>query len=325
MSLNKTNSSLWPCLHLIHLLPYISWDVECILCRVGGTIILLISIICFILNIRYFIWYRRERSRNIAVLSLFLGSFLVLTLSVPHVLLQLFTCHRHCNEIYCRIEGFISYLSGCLCMLIYMILSINRYLLLSQCDNPLFTRNLTILCWIFSIFWTFPPVFNYWISYVPEGLGFHCSINWNDHSQQSHIYILFSFICIYLLPLITIFVVNFRVHQLIRNIYLIQSSLYFHRQSNNIINYIRKAADRKRLRIEYRFVKAIICLLSAYIFSWTPYSIIALLQLFHAEFIFQYPFFITLSAFVAKLSVILAPFVYLSIMQFQIFKKILFH
>jgi hypothetical protein len=220
-----------------------------------------------------------------------------------------------------------------------MILSVNRYLLLCQCDKPLFTRNLIILCWILSIFWTFPPVFNYWISYVPEGLGFHCSINWNDHSHQSHIYILFSFIFIYLLPLITIFVVNLRIHQLIRNIYLIQSSFYFHqqsfieknqqhfsshRQSNNTIDYIRKAADRKRLRIEYRFVKAIIALLSAYIFAWTPYSIIALLQLFYAEFIFQYPSYITLSAFVAKLSVILAPFVYLSIMHFQIFKKILF-
>jgi hypothetical protein len=229
-----------------------------------------------------------------------------------------------------------------------MILPINRYLLLCQYDHPLLDRYSTIICWILSISLTLPPVFDYWISYVPEGLGFHCSINWNDQSQISFYYILFSFIGIYFIPLIIIFVVNLLVHQMIRNIYSSQSLYYsdeqtsdhknlvslnrrkynFSQSLNNRLNitmcYVRKAADRKRLRIQYRFVRAIIFLVSAYIFAWTPYSINALLQLFHIDFIFQHAYFITISAFIAKLSVVSAPLVYLSIMNTRLFKRILF-
>jgi len=143
-------------------------------------------------------------------------------------------------------------------------------------------------------------------------------------------------------------VVNLRVHQMIRNIYSSQNLYYsdeqtsdhknlvslnrrkynFSQSLNNRLNitmcYVRKAADRKRLRIQYRFVRAIIFLVSAYIFAWTPYSINALLQLFHIDFIFEHAYFITISAFIAKLSVVSAPLVYLSIMNTRLFKKILF-
>jgi hypothetical protein len=337
MSFNKTNSSLWPCFHLIHVIST-SWNLECLLCRAGGIVISFISVICFILNTRYLIWYQQERCRNTLVLSLFIASFLVLTISVPGILLQLFTCHRYCNKIYCRIEGFISYLCGCLCMLIYTILSISRYLVLCQYNKPSFCRYSTIICWIFSICWTLVPVFDYWIPYVPEGLGFHCSINWKDHSRINELYILFSFLGIYLIPLFILFLINFRVNEIIQNIYLTQSSFYsypqtfdqknqrryFNYQSNNTICYIRKAADRKRFRIQHRFVRAMIFLVSAYIFAWTPYSIIAILQLFHIQFISEYSFCITLSTLIAKLAVISAALVYLRTMHCRLFKKILF-
>jgi hypothetical protein len=199
-----------------------------------------------------------------------------------------------------------------------------------------------------SLIWTLPPVFDYWISYVPEGLGFHCSINWNDHSKISFYYILSAFFGMYLVPLIILLVVNVRVHQIIRNIYSYQSYYYFNEEvsnqklfsffkqqkftfnrqldnrSNITSTYVKKAADRKRLRLEYRVIQAIVFLVSAYIIAWTPYSIIALLQLFHVDFIFKHAFIITLSAFIAKLSVIFAPLVYLYTMNSRVFKKILF-
>lgn len=347
MYFNKTSSYLWSCFHLKNQLSFNFWNYECLLCRISGIIILSISILCFIFNIRYLIWYRQERCRNIPVLSLFIASFLVLIISVPHVLLQLFTCYRDCGQIYCRIEGFTSYFSGCLCMLIYVSLSVNHYLLLRQYNHSLLYDYSTLICWIFSLFWTLPPVFNYWISYIPEGLGFHCSINWNDHSRHSFYYILLSFLGFYLIPLIVLFVVNMRIHQIIHTVYSSLRFNYFnqeistknhhrslHRHTFNqqcdqrlniAICYTQQAADRKHFRLEYRFVKAMIFLVSIYIFAWTPYSIIALLQLFHVHFIFRHAVFITLSAFIAKLSVISAPFIYLSIMNTRLFKKLLFH
>lgn len=348
MSLNKTDSFLWSCSHLSDLTPISFWDIECLLCRIGGAIILSISIICFTFNIRYFIWYQQKRCQNILVLSLFLASFFVLMISVPRVLLQLFICYRNCNNIYCRIEGFTSYFSGCLCMLIYMVLSVNRYLLLRQFNHLLLYRYPTLICWILSFIWTFPPVFGYWISYVPEGLGFHCSINWNDRSRQSFFYIFLSFLGFYLIPLVVLFTMNLLAHHIIHSVYSSQKFDYLNQEMSDQRNvilmnrrkhtftqesdhrssiatcYMRKAADRKRVRLEYRFVKAIIFLVVTYILAWTPYSIIALLQLFRIDFIFQHSSFTTLSAFIAKLSVISAPLVYLSIMNTSLFKKLLF-
>ena len=347
MTLNKSDSSLWLCLQYKDFIDLSLWTTECLFCRFGSLIILFLSISCLKFNIRYMIWYQQERYRNLLVLSLFLASSFVLLISVPGVILQLFTCHQHCIEIYCRIEGFTSYFSGCLCMVIYMVLSIDRYLILRQYNHVLFEYYSVSICWLFSLGLTLPPVFNYWISYVPEGLGFHCSINWNDYSTISFYYILISFITIYFLPLIILIFVNLRVHKIIRDIYSFQSlyrsnertsdqrySYLFHRkkyplhqqfQNRSSITscYLRKAADRKRLRAEYRFVRAVIFLVGSYIFAWTPYSINAVLQMFHNEFIFRHTFLITLSALIAKLSVILAPFVYLSIMNFRLFKKIL--
>ncbi|CAF1195621.1 unnamed protein product [Adineta steineri] len=334
---NVTDVSLWPCLHPTHAVRIISWNLPCLLCRIGGTILLIISTFCFIFNIRYFIRCRKKQHQNALVLSLFLASSLILVSTVPGILPQLFTCQRHCNDIYCRLEGFSSYLSGTLCMLVYMLLSINRYILLCEYNQPLFCTYSAITCWILSIGWTLPPVFGYWTSYTPEGLGFHCSIDWNNHSHTSHFYIILSFIGIYLIPLIILFIVNLRVNQIVRNIYSYQNMnsispniqqhsccKEFDYDSHITVFFIRKAADRKRLRTQYRFIQAIIFLVSAYLFAWTPYSIIAILQIFHIKFIFQYGYFITLSAFIAKLSVILSPFVYLSIMNNRSLKELFF-
>lgn len=343
----STDNNLWPCLHSININALFSTNLTCICYRIFAMIILIISIICFVLDIRYLTWYQKTQRQNPLVLSLFLASLMVLTFCVPGVLLQLFTCHRHCNRVYCSIEGFVSYLAGSVCMLVYMVLSVHRYLLLCQHHRTFLYRHSAIICWLLGIAWTLPPVFNYWISYVPEGHGFHCSINWLDQSRLGRFYVFFSFLSIYFVPLLVLFSVNIRVHQILRHMYSAQGSFYpfqsfrdplnpkafcqrsrfyeqiYYDRTNQTICYVRKAADRRRFRIEYRFIQAIIFLVSTYIISWTPYSIVALLQLFEFKFLFRHAFLITLSAFIAKLSVIIAPIIYLSIMHFRLFKRIL--
>ncbi len=333
MNSNEANLSLWQCDHLISINP---WNMPCILCRLGGIIILLISIVCFIFNIRFLFFQRRQ---NTLVVSLFVASLLVIIISVPHVLAQLFTCRRHCSEIYCRMEGFTSYLAGCLCMLICTILSIHRYLSLCSHRRLLSYRFSTFICWFLSLAFTFPLLFDYLNSYIPEGLGFHCSINWQDQSNFSRVYILFAFIVMYFCPLLILCFVNLRAHFIIRHIYLnslflqrsstkssikLRRRFHYYEQKPDDKYYIRKATDRKRLRMDYRFLRAIIFLVSGYLLAWTPYSIIAVSLLLKIQFIFQHTFLITISAFIAKLSVILAPFAYLNVMNNRLFKKLLF-
>ena len=171
MIYNETSLSLWPYLHSMRTIP---WDLSCILCRLASIIILLISIVCFTFNVRFLF---SRRCQNSLVVSLVLASLMILIISMPGVVVQLFTCHRHCSNIYCHIEGFISYLSGCLCMLLIMMLSFHRYLSLCAYDRLLSYQSSTFICWFLSIAFTFTLVFDYLNSYLPEGFGLHCSIN----------------------------------------------------------------------------------------------------------------------------------------------------
>ncbi|CAF0802153.1 unnamed protein product [Adineta ricciae] len=310
---------------------------SCLSWRLAGSSILLAAVICFTLNIRYLTWYQRQPSRNPLILSLFIVSLLVLLVSVPSVSIQLLSCRYFCGQTICRVEGFTSFLCGCLCMLTYMALSINRCLLFDQFDQQVFCRCAAILCWTISFIWTLVPVFNYLSSYVYEGLGFHCSINWYDQTQLNRFYILVSFIGIYFIPLIILISVNLILQHRVRNIYF-HPALHYqctsvvlrneHRhlqgQTRIQIESIRKANDRKRLRVQYRFAQSILYLVGAYLFAWTPYSILALLQIFHVQFIFENGFYVTLSALIAKFSVILSPVIYLSIMRSHLLKRILF-
>ncbi|CAF3383106.1 unnamed protein product [Rotaria socialis] len=337
MESNATNVSLWSCIHSMHC---ITWNLPCIVSRIGGVVILAISIFCLKMNIRFLY---SERCQNSLVVSLFLASILVSTTSVPGVLVQLFTCHRHCFKLYCRIDGFVSYFSGCLCMLVFLTLSIHRYLSLCSYDRLSSYRCLTFGCWFLSIAFTFPLTLNYFNSYVPEGLGFHCSINWQDKSTVGRVYILSSFIAMYFFSLLMLLFVNLRANLIVRHIYskhysnssvqqfsYQQDSMKNSQQSNGfekayLYKYCaKKASYRKYLRADYRFLRGAIFLVSSYLIAWTPYSIIAVLQLLDVKFIFQHSVLITISAFIAKISVIVAPFVYLSIMKYKSLKQKLF-
>ena len=142
----------------------------------------------------------------------------------------------------------------------------------------------------------------------------------------------------YFLSLSILFCVKLRVHFIIHNVssqhclnpsfseYALETgSIRISQQTDDfqqlcVNRYcMRKATDRIRFRKNYHFLKVIIYLACSYLLSWTPYSIIAILQLLNIKFIFQHLFLITLSAFVAKLSIILTPFIYVRIMDHRLF------
>ena len=339
MDTNETVSLHYrPCLSTMRVLP---WNFACVLCRLGGACIFVFSIVCLKFNIRFL--SRQQQRPNLLILSLFLASVLVVTFSVPGMLVQLITCHRHCLAIYCRLEGFVSYFSGCLCMLALMMLSVHRYLGLHSYRGFLSVRVSALFCWTASLIFTFPLIFDCLNSYLPEGLGFHCSINWKDRSSPRRLYIFMAFLMMYFLPLLVLVVFSFRVHAVIRNVhakhYLIhpylsisqQTSssptsrrLNFAEQTHDSNYYVRHVIKQKRQRMDYRFFRAILFIIGNYLLAWTPYSVVAVLQLLNIQWIFSHAFLMTLSAFLAKSSVISAPFVYLRVMNSALFRRILF-
>jgi hypothetical protein len=79
-----------------------------------------------------------------------------------------------------------------------------------------------------------------------------------------------------------------------------------------------------RLKADRRFALATIFLVSEYLLSWTPYAIVALFYLFNMKFIDQQSVLMTICAFIAKVSMILNPFIYIATIKTNQLKSILY-
>ncbi|CAF1199718.1 unnamed protein product [Adineta steineri] len=360
-------------------------NIECIISRIFGSIIIFISFFSILFNIRYLYWssyHRQNHSHpNLFILSMMFSSLLVIIIIMPSIILQYLTCNHLCSLFYCQFEGFISYLNGCVHMFMLMMISIIRYdtVLRINLTKQYFKRHsyITILiCWLFAFAFALPPLFN-WNKYTPEGLGFHCGLNWIDRSFHSLLYLIFAFLFVYIIPLTILSILNiyiyFVIYRLLHGASTIarqsltslspadslllersHSSPFISVHSNNspvysvklgIIKFsdlipvtanhlrTRRMTDPfqthhimrlKRLKADRRFALATIFLVSEYLLSWTPYACIALLYLFHIQFIIDQRLIITICAFIAKISMIINPFIYISTIKINQLKTILY-
>jgi len=304
------------------------------------------------------------------------SSISVIIVIAPLVLIQCLSCYRLCSAFYCQFEGFVSYLNGCVHMFMLMMISLIRYntVLQTNIRKRFFEQHslLTVfICWLLGLVFALPPLFN-WNKYTPEGIGFHCGLNWFDRSINSHIYFILTFSFVYFIPLIILFIVNIYVYCVIRHLLYgaitmkkstmllnvstqkNQSTLYtsstsasnktiqsekfgciipIHSNSGSSRLFIRRTTNYiqmnnlmrlNRLKADRRFALATIFLVSEYLLSWTPYAFVALFYLFNIKFINHQSVLMTICAFIAKISMILNPFIYIATIKTNQLKSILY-
>ena len=369
------NSNLTLCLGtLFHQINHF----ECIISRIIGSIIIVVSLFSILFNIRFLYWssyHKHGRSRHYPIiLSMIILSISVIIVTTPSVLIQCLYCYRWCSAFYCRLEGFINYLNGCNHMFMLMTISIIRYFTVrvTYVRKRYFEQHSYIavmFSWLLGLVFALPPLFN-WNKYVPEGIGFHCGLNWFDRSISSRLYFILAFSFIYFIPLIVLLGLNTYIYYVIRRLlYRTTTVTKFDISSNpsdqkrestsimlsstssgtikldksafilpvnsldgNKRLVIRRGTDHlemnhrmrlNRLKVDRRFALATMFLASEYLLSWTPYAVMALFYLFNIEFISQQSVLMTICAFIAKISMILNPFIYIATVKTSQLKSIL--
>ncbi|CAF4747717.1 unnamed protein product, partial [Rotaria sp. Silwood2] len=197
---------------------------ECLISRIIGSVIIFISMISITFNIRFIYWssyHRHLRFRHYSlVLSMILSSMSVIIVIVPSVFIQCLSCYRWCSPFYCQLEGFVSYLNGCVHMFMLMMISIIRYAIVFETNiqNRFIDQNsywTVIISWLCGLIFALPPLFK-WNKYTPEGIGFHCGLDWFDRSLSSRIYFILAFAFIYFIPFIVLLIINLYVYCKIR-------------------------------------------------------------------------------------------------------------
>ena len=221
---------------------------------------------------------------------------------------------------------------------------------------------LCCFCWLCSLIFALPPLFS-WNEYIPEGIGFHCGLNWFDRSFRSRLYFFFTFLFVYFHSLgglvcrehpclhfnSTFTPRNWHGRQLQHcsstsqstvSIHVVHQLVVEHRRENDVADgqvrlHSLVELCLRRLALRYSshggcdqaeqshsietgwmpiddFALATIFLVSEYLLSWTPYAIVAILYLFDVRYFSEQPILMTICAFIAKISMILNPFIYVA-------------
>ena len=196
-----------------------------------------------------------------------------------------------------------------------------------------------LICALISLAWSVPPLFNVGNTFTDEGIGFYCSLDWNNSAFQSRLFLYSLLICNYFLLLIILVYSNLRIYLLLRR--LIQANRSFHApitsmnipfsstNTNSFSNGIhqstsntqvrktlsdrqltRKISRLQRLKMDQRYAHITTIMVAQFIIGWTPYAILAMIIINDGmEFVRRYPMFSTVSELMAKFALIFNPLI----------------
>ena len=310
---------------------------ECLFSRAAGSLLLLVSMISLIINTRALFTtnknQRLSRRNRDLVMGMFISSLCVIIISVPSVVAQCFVCRRLCVPIICTLEGFNSFFNGCAAMYMLVALSILRFATTANSFMSIelqrrFEKNgryLVMICFLMGGVWSVPPLFGRMSAYAPEGLGFHCGLDWFDRTILGRVYFLALFIGVFFLPIILIVFVNAYIQRTIYRLTHLKPSVLLElspmrgdgpmRRHVSDDQYEREVRRLRLLQEDRRFVVATGISVIVYCIAWTPYSVVAITQVFGEQFSLYNPWLMTTCAVLAKLAMITNPIIYTIILE----------
>ncbi|XP_065563422.1 pinopsin-like [Artemia franciscana] len=165
------------------------------------------------------------------------------------------------------------------------------------------SNTLILFIWCYSTCVTMPPLLG-WGKFGEEFGGISCSVDWRDESLLSKTYIMYIFFFGLILPLLAIIMAY-----------------------SKIIGAVKKKTKTNRTKLQSRLTIMIGIMVITFLFSWTPYAIVSLLEAFGDKSNLQlHPSFVTIPSLFAKSSVIFNPLVYAGLnTQFQKVWRRIFH
>lgn len=196
-----------------------------------------------------------------------------------------------------------------------------------------------MICTIISLCWSLPPLLNVANGYTTDGIGFHCSLDWENSAFHSRLFVYSLLICNYFLLLFVLIYTNVRVYLVLRRLLrttkrvdssliptILRLSIANIRASACVVyrtdfqpelrkhlsdRHIRRKLGRlQRLKVDQRYARITAIMVTQFIIAWTPYAILAVIIITgHIEWVRRYPLFATISELLAKFSLIVNPLI----------------
>nr|UJY64326.1 ultraviolet sensitive opsin UV3 [Neogonodactylus oerstedii] len=157
-----------------------------------------------------------------------------------------------------------------------------------------------IYAWITP--WVMMPFLEIWNRFVPEGYLTTCTFDYM--SENSKFYVVGLWFCMWLLPM---FVISFCYYRVYLHVSAHEKQLKKQAAKMNVDSL--RSGEKSNMRQEVRVAKVGVTLTSLFLFSWTPYAVIAFLCTFGRKDLVS-PFVSMIPACTCKTAACIDPFVY---------------
>ncbi|KAJ7324326.1 hypothetical protein JRQ81_017346 [Phrynocephalus forsythii] len=155
--------------------------------------------------------------------------------------------------------------------------------------------------WLYSLAWSLPPFFG-WSAYVPEGLLTSCSWDYITFTPAIRAYTMLLFCFVFFIPLIVI---------IYSYVFIFRAIKKGNRTVRRISFDNGKESQRlyQKMKNEWKMAKIALVIISLYVISWSPYSVVALVAFAGYSHVLT-PYMNSVPAVIAKASVIHNPIIY---------------
>lgn len=160
--------------------------------------------------------------------------------------------------------------------------------------------------WIYSFFFSGPPLFGLLNRYVPEGYLTSCSFDYLSPDLGSRIYIFVFFIGAFCIPMAIIIYSYIGIVFVVKRSRLVFSESKTEGTGAQGANFAKFQTQRNN---EIKLAKIAFCLITLWVLSWSPYAIVALMGIFYDQSLIT-PTASMIPGLFAKSSSIANPFVY---------------
>eukprot|EP00795_Rhopilema_esculentum_P002977 gene2977-1231_t len=153
--------------------------------------------------------------------------------------------------------------------------------------------------WLFSFFWAVVPFLG-WSSYALEDDNLRCSINWNGKSASDKSYVAALYVFCYILP----------VGMMLFAFSAVKRELRQMQKRAVEMAGMQMEAMMETVQAEKRHTKLAIVMSTAFVVSWTPYTVISFWSSYFKHVATVPKYLGTISAVFAKLSTLCNPIIY---------------
>ncbi|XP_067658376.1 visual pigment-like receptor peropsin [Haliotis asinina] len=246
-----------------------------------------------------------KKPQNMLLVNLAISDIGISVFGYPWTVASNYAKRYLFGEVFCSIQGFVTFTLAQTDMNTLACLSIYRYITIcfpqhAYCLNRELTKCTVVLTWAYTLLWTTPPLFG-WSSYTFEPFGTSCSIDWTNADPKALAYTWCLIIFCFLIHIVVMIYCYGSICKKVRQVEgMLPPATICNPRTGEIMRTFNMRKE-KRVTLNAFLINV------TFIVLWSPYTFVCLWSVYDKDL----PAWVTtFPTFFAKASCMMNPFLY---------------